>query len=195
MVIISLTEFIFGIGNETTLIRCVKFTQDFSLKWVNNGKKMAEHFVSASCCLSWCASCVNFLMKKWPANLSPSQRWLTWCPVVMGLSWRWTESQVGGGVCALCWWPGVWVFFIGTKAPSARPPGDVLWSQNYGSPVVGVYLYSGDSLRHAPHLSLAMETLRFLTFSAANEQADTHSTLKWSYQFVKEQATAQTQLV
>lgn len=75
------------------------------------------------------------------------------------------------------------------------PAGDVLWSQNYGSPVVGVYLYSGDSLRHAPHLSLAMETLRFLTFSAANEQADAHSTLKWSYQFVKEQATAQTQLV
>lgn len=74
-------------------------------------------------------------------------------------------------------------------------PGDVLWSQNYGSPVVGVYLYSGDSLRHAPHLSLAMETLRFLTFSSANDQADAHSTLKWSYQFVKEQASAQTQLV
>lgn len=73
--------------------------------------------------------------------------------------------------------------------------GDVLWSQNYGSPVVGVYLYSGDSLRHAPHLSLAMETLRFLTFFSANDQADAHSTLKWSYQFVKEQATAQAQLV
>ncbi|XP_042288439.1 serine/threonine-protein kinase/endoribonuclease IRE1 isoform X1 [Thunnus maccoyii] len=76
-----------------------------------------------------------------------------------------------------------------------RESGDVLWSQNYGSPVVGVYLYSGDSLRHAPHLSLAMETLQFLTFSSANDQADTHSTLKWSYQFVKEQASAQTQLV
>ncbi|XP_010784191.1 serine/threonine-protein kinase/endoribonuclease IRE1 [Notothenia coriiceps] len=76
-----------------------------------------------------------------------------------------------------------------------RETGDVLWSQNYGSPVVGVYLYSGDSLRHAPHLSLAMETLRFLTFSSANDQADAHSTLKWSYQFVKEQATAQAQLV
>ncbi|XP_071387563.1 serine/threonine-protein kinase/endoribonuclease IRE1 [Centroberyx affinis] len=76
-----------------------------------------------------------------------------------------------------------------------RESGDVLWSQNYGSPVVGVYLYSGDSLRHAPHLSLAMETLRFLTFSSANDQADTHSTLKWSYQFVKEQASAHTQLV
>uniref|UniRef100_G3PWV1 non-specific serine/threonine protein kinase n=1 Tax=Gasterosteus aculeatus aculeatus TaxID=481459 RepID=G3PWV1_GASAC len=76
-----------------------------------------------------------------------------------------------------------------------RETGDVLWSQNYGSPVVGVYLYSGDSLRHAPHLSLAMETLRFLTFSSANEQEDAHSTLKWSYQFVKEQASAQAQLV
>uniref|UniRef100_A0AAQ4PXW2 non-specific serine/threonine protein kinase n=1 Tax=Gasterosteus aculeatus aculeatus TaxID=481459 RepID=A0AAQ4PXW2_GASAC len=60
-----------------------------------------------------------------------------------------------------------------------RETGDVLWSQNYGSPVVGVYLYSGDSLRHAPHLSLAMETLRFLTFSSANEQEDAHSTLKY----------------
>lgn len=76
-----------------------------------------------------------------------------------------------------------------------RESGDVLWSQNYGSPVIGVYLYSGDSLRHAPHLSLAMETLRFLTFSSAHDQTDAHSTLKWSYQFVKEQASAQTQLV
>lgn len=76
-----------------------------------------------------------------------------------------------------------------------RETGDVLWSQNYGSPVVGVYLYSGDTLRHAPHLSLAMETLRFLTFSSANDQTDAYSTLKWSYQFVKEQASAQTQLV
>lgn len=75
-----------------------------------------------------------------------------------------------------------------------RETGDVLWSQNYGSPVVGVYLYSENSLRHAPHLSLAMETLRFLTFSA-HEQADAYSSLKWSYQFVKEQASAQTQLV
>ncbi|KAM6972362.1 serine/threonine-protein kinase/endoribonuclease IRE1 [Aplochiton taeniatus] len=79
-----------------------------------------------------------------------------------------------------------------------RESGDVLWSQNYGSPVVGVYLYAGDSLRHAPHLSLAMETLRYLTFAAANDQtqaeARTH-TLKWSYQFVTEQASAHAQLV
>uniref|UniRef100_A0AAZ3PYE3 Serine/threonine-protein kinase/endoribonuclease IRE1 n=1 Tax=Oncorhynchus tshawytscha TaxID=74940 RepID=A0AAZ3PYE3_ONCTS len=65
---------------------------------------------------------------------------------------------------------------------------DVLWMQNYGSPVVGVYLYSQDSLRHAPHLSVAMETLRYLTFSSH----DTH-TMKWSYQFVTEQASTHTQ--
>lgn len=76
-----------------------------------------------------------------------------------------------------------------------RESGDVLWTQNYGSPVVGVYLYYEESLRHAPHLSLAMETLRFLTFSSAKDQAEAHSTLKWSYQFVTEQASAQTQLV
>uniref|UniRef100_A0A8C6LXI7 Serine/threonine-protein kinase/endoribonuclease IRE1 n=1 Tax=Nothobranchius furzeri TaxID=105023 RepID=A0A8C6LXI7_NOTFU len=62
-----------------------------------------------------------------------------------------------------------------------RETGDVLWTQNYGSPVVGVYLYYEDSLRHAPHMSLAMETLRFLTFSSAKDQAEAHSTLKWSY--------------
>ncbi|PWA21291.1 hypothetical protein CCH79_00018427 [Gambusia affinis] len=76
-----------------------------------------------------------------------------------------------------------------------RESGDVLWTQNYGSPVVGVYLYYEESLRHAPHLSLAMETLRFLTFSSARDQAEAHSTLKWSYQFVTEQARAQTQLI
>ncbi|XP_007541854.1 serine/threonine-protein kinase/endoribonuclease IRE1-like [Poecilia formosa] len=76
-----------------------------------------------------------------------------------------------------------------------RESGDVLWTQNYGSPVVGVYLYYEESLRHAPHLSLAMETLRFLTFSSAKDQTEAHSTLKWSYQFVTEQARTQTQLI
>uniref|UniRef100_A0A674MCQ4 non-specific serine/threonine protein kinase n=1 Tax=Takifugu rubripes TaxID=31033 RepID=A0A674MCQ4_TAKRU len=61
-----------------------------------------------------------------------------------------------------------------------RESGDVLWSQNYGSPVVGVYLYSGDTLRHAPHVSLALETLRFLTFSA-NNLADARSTFSFLF--------------
>ncbi|KAJ8284060.1 hypothetical protein COCON_G00029100 [Conger conger] len=71
-----------------------------------------------------------------------------------------------------------------------RETGDVLWMQNYGSPVVGVYLWMQDSLRRAPHISLAMETLRYLTFSSHNIH-----TMKWSYQFVKEQASTKTQLV
>uniref|UniRef100_A0A8C9WEF5 Serine/threonine-protein kinase/endoribonuclease IRE1 n=1 Tax=Scleropages formosus TaxID=113540 RepID=A0A8C9WEF5_SCLFO len=70
-----------------------------------------------------------------------------------------------------------------------RDSGDVLWMQNYGSPVVGVYLWMQDSLRRAPHLNLAMETLRYLTFTSQH----IHS-MKWSYQFVKEQASTNTQL-
>uniref|UniRef100_A0A8C9W2Z0 Serine/threonine-protein kinase/endoribonuclease IRE1 n=1 Tax=Scleropages formosus TaxID=113540 RepID=A0A8C9W2Z0_SCLFO len=62
-----------------------------------------------------------------------------------------------------------------------RDSGDVLWMQNYGSPVVGVYLWMQDSLRRAPHLNLAMETLRYLTFTSQH----IHS-MKWSYQFVKD---------
>uniref|UniRef100_A0A3Q4GVL3 Endoplasmic reticulum to nucleus signaling 2 n=1 Tax=Neolamprologus brichardi TaxID=32507 RepID=A0A3Q4GVL3_NEOBR len=72
-----------------------------------------------------------------------------------------------------------------------RESGDVLWSQNYGSPVIGVYLYSGDSLRHAPHLSLAMETLRFLTFSSAGNQADI-STFTYFCIYKKEADTRKT---
>ncbi|KAJ8413534.1 hypothetical protein AAFF_G00080410 [Aldrovandia affinis] len=71
-----------------------------------------------------------------------------------------------------------------------RDTGDVLWMQNYGSPVVGVYLWMQDSLRRAPHINLAMETLRYLTFSSHNIH-----TMKWSYQFVREQASTKTQLV
>ncbi|KAJ8363964.1 hypothetical protein SKAU_G00127950 [Synaphobranchus kaupii] len=71
-----------------------------------------------------------------------------------------------------------------------RETGDVLWMQNYGSPVVGVYLWMQDSLRRAPHINLAMETLRYLTFTSHNVH-----TMKWSYQFVKEQASTKTQLV
>ncbi|KAL4624470.1 serine/threonine-protein kinase/endoribonuclease IRE2 [Arapaima gigas] len=71
-----------------------------------------------------------------------------------------------------------------------RDSGDVLWMQNYGSPVVGVYLWMQDSLRRTPHLNLAMETLRYLTFTSQHIH-----TMKWSYQFVKEQASTNTQLV
>nr|XP_015215605.1 PREDICTED: serine/threonine-protein kinase/endoribonuclease IRE2 [Lepisosteus oculatus] len=71
-----------------------------------------------------------------------------------------------------------------------RDSGDVLWMQNYGSPVVGVYLWLQDSLRRVSHLNLAMETLRYLTFTSQHVH-----TMKWSYQFVREQASTKTQLM
>ncbi|XP_070617011.1 serine/threonine-protein kinase/endoribonuclease IRE2 isoform X2 [Erythrolamprus reginae] len=43
---------------------------------------------------------------------------------------------------------------------------EVLWVQDYGSPVVGVYSWHQDSLRRAPHLSIAMESLRYLILHA-----------------------------
>ncbi|NXG71857.1 ERN1 endoribonuclease, partial [Baryphthengus martii] len=71
-----------------------------------------------------------------------------------------------------------------------KESGQVLWAQNYGSPVVGIYLWHQDSLRRVPHLNLAMETLRYLTFHSQ----DIHL-LKWSYQSVKDFAATKTQLL
>ncbi|NXU82329.1 ERN1 endoribonuclease, partial [Xiphorhynchus elegans] len=71
-----------------------------------------------------------------------------------------------------------------------KESGEVLWAQNYGSPVVGIYVWHQDSLHRVPHLNLAMETLRYLTF----QSQDIH-VLKWSYQSVKDFATTKTQLL
>lgn len=71
-----------------------------------------------------------------------------------------------------------------------KESGEVLWAQNYGSPVVGIYLWHQDSMRRLPHLNLAMETLRYLTF----QSQDIH-VLKWSYQSVKDFAATKTQLL
>ncbi|XP_061849455.1 serine/threonine-protein kinase/endoribonuclease IRE2 isoform X2 [Colius striatus] len=71
-----------------------------------------------------------------------------------------------------------------------KESGEVLWAQNYGSPVVGIYVWHQDSLRRVPHLNLAMETLRYLTF----QSQDIHL-LKWSYQAVKDFAATKTQLL
>uniref|UniRef100_A0A8C2D3C1 Serine/threonine-protein kinase/endoribonuclease IRE1 n=1 Tax=Cyprinus carpio TaxID=7962 RepID=A0A8C2D3C1_CYPCA len=64
-----------------------------------------------------------------------------------------------------------------------RDSGEVLWMQKFDSPVAGFYLWSQDSLRRAPHLTVATETLRYLTFTAENTQSHT---MKWAYQFTKE---------
>ncbi|NXL07034.1 ERN1 endoribonuclease, partial [Mesembrinibis cayennensis] len=71
-----------------------------------------------------------------------------------------------------------------------KESGEVLWAQNYGSPVVGIYVWHQDSLRRVPHLNLAMETLRYLTFHSQ----DIHL-LKWSYQSMKDFTATKTQLL
>ncbi|XP_065110326.1 serine/threonine-protein kinase/endoribonuclease IRE1 isoform X1 [Paramisgurnus dabryanus] len=73
-----------------------------------------------------------------------------------------------------------------------RDSGEVLWMQKFDSPVAGFYLWSQDSLRRAPHLTVATETLRYLTFTAENTQSQT---MKWTYQFTKEKHSTKTQLV
>lgn len=73
-----------------------------------------------------------------------------------------------------------------------RDSGDMLWMQKFDSPVAGVYLWIQDSLRRVPHLTVATETLRYLTFMAQN----THShPMRWTYQFTQEQHSTKTQLV
>ncbi|XP_059835711.1 serine/threonine-protein kinase/endoribonuclease IRE1 isoform X2 [Hypanus sabinus] len=71
-----------------------------------------------------------------------------------------------------------------------RASGDVLWMQNYGSPVVGMFIWQQDSLHQIPHLNVAMETLRYLTFNSQDIRM-----IKWKYQFAKEPSTTKTQLV
>uniref|UniRef100_A0A4W3IVA5 Serine/threonine-protein kinase/endoribonuclease IRE1 n=1 Tax=Callorhinchus milii TaxID=7868 RepID=A0A4W3IVA5_CALMI len=70
-----------------------------------------------------------------------------------------------------------------------RDSGDVLWMQNYGSPVVGMYIWQQDSLHRVAHLNVAMETLRYLTFNSQDIRM-----IKWKYQFPKAPSTTKTQL-
>uniref|UniRef100_A0A8B9FQ08 Serine/threonine-protein kinase/endoribonuclease IRE1 n=1 Tax=Amazona collaria TaxID=241587 RepID=A0A8B9FQ08_9PSIT len=71
-----------------------------------------------------------------------------------------------------------------------KESGEVLWAHNYGSPVVGIYVWHQDSLRRVPHLNLAMETLRYLTFHSQ----DIH-VRKWSHQSLKDFTSTKTQLL
>ncbi|XP_035168357.1 serine/threonine-protein kinase/endoribonuclease IRE1-like, partial [Oxyura jamaicensis] len=71
-----------------------------------------------------------------------------------------------------------------------KESGEVLWAHNYGSPVVGIYVWHQDSLRRVPHLNLAMETLRYLTFHSQ----DIHL-IRGSYQTVKDFTATKTQLL
>ncbi|NXH21912.1 ERN1 endoribonuclease, partial [Bucco capensis] len=71
-----------------------------------------------------------------------------------------------------------------------KESGEVLWAQNYGSPVVGIYVWHQESLRRVPHLNLAMETLRYLTF----HPQDIHL-LKGTYQPGRDFTATNTQLL
>ncbi|KAM3916334.1 serine/threonine-protein kinase/endoribonuclease IRE2 [Leptodactylus fuscus] len=68
--------------------------------------------------------------------------------------------------------------------------GEVLWMQNYGSPVVGLFMWHQDSLRRIPHLNVALETLRYLTFNSQDIRL-----LKWNYQAVQELSSTKTHLL
>uniref|UniRef100_A0A8D0GK82 Serine/threonine-protein kinase/endoribonuclease IRE1 n=1 Tax=Sphenodon punctatus TaxID=8508 RepID=A0A8D0GK82_SPHPU len=63
--------------------------------------------------------------------------------------------------------------------------GDVLWIQNYGSPVVAFYIWQREGLRKVMHTNVGIETLRFLTFMSGEVGRIT----KWKYPFPKETET------
>ncbi|XP_063790828.1 serine/threonine-protein kinase/endoribonuclease IRE2 [Pseudophryne corroboree] len=78
----------------------------------------------------------------------------------------------------------------GMLVTANRGSGEVLWMQNYGSPVVGLFMWHQDSLRRIPHLNVAMETLRYLTFNSQGIRL-----IKWNYQAVQELSTTKTHLL
>ncbi|XP_040292016.1 serine/threonine-protein kinase/endoribonuclease IRE1 [Bufo bufo] len=63
--------------------------------------------------------------------------------------------------------------------------GDVLWIQNYGSPVVALYIWQREGLRKVLHTNVGVETLRYLTFMSGEVGRIT----KWKYPFPKETQT------
>ncbi|KAG9472052.1 hypothetical protein GDO78_021525 [Eleutherodactylus coqui] len=63
--------------------------------------------------------------------------------------------------------------------------GDVLWLQNYGSPVVALYIWQREGLRKVLHNNVGVETLRYLTFMSGEVGRIT----KWMYPFPKETQT------
>ncbi|KAL7989623.1 hypothetical protein Chor_012289, partial [Crotalus horridus] len=60
--------------------------------------------------------------------------------------------------------------------------GDVLWIQNYGSPVVAFYIWQREGLWKVMHTNVGVETLRYLTFMSGEVGRIT----KWKYPFPKE---------
>ncbi|GCB80293.1 hypothetical protein scyTo_0016150 [Scyliorhinus torazame] len=65
--------------------------------------------------------------------------------------------------------------------------GDILWIQNYASPVVAMYIWQREGLRKVMHTNVGIETLRYLTFMSGEVGRIT----KWKYPFPKEAETKQ----
>ncbi|NP_001085649.1 endoplasmic reticulum to nucleus signaling 2 S homeolog precursor [Xenopus laevis] len=78
----------------------------------------------------------------------------------------------------------------GQLVTADRDSGEVLWMQNYGSPVVGLFMWHQDSLRRIPHLNVASETLRYLTFHSHDIRL-----IKWNYQAVQQLSSTKTHLL
>ncbi|KAJ6653925.1 hypothetical protein lerEdw1_007683 [Lerista edwardsae] len=70
-----------------------------------------------------------------------------------------------------------------------KESGDLLWMQDYGAPVVGLYLWHQDSLRRVPLLNVAAESLRYLALHSQDIRL-----LHWHHRTAKD-ATAKTQLL
>uniref|UniRef100_W5K095 Serine/threonine-protein kinase/endoribonuclease IRE1 n=1 Tax=Astyanax mexicanus TaxID=7994 RepID=W5K095_ASTMX len=60
--------------------------------------------------------------------------------------------------------------------------GDVKWVQNYNSPVVAMYIWQREGLRKVPHTNVAVETLRYLIYTAGEMGRIT----QWKYPFPRE---------
>uniref|UniRef100_A0A8C5Q421 Serine/threonine-protein kinase/endoribonuclease IRE1 n=1 Tax=Leptobrachium leishanense TaxID=445787 RepID=A0A8C5Q421_9ANUR len=78
----------------------------------------------------------------------------------------------------------------GMLVTADKGSGEVLWMQNYGSPVVSLFLWHQDSLRRIRHLNVALETLRYLTFNSHDIRL-----IKWNYQAVQELSSTKTHLL
>nr|DBA19328.1 TPA: hypothetical protein GDO54_015184 [Pyxicephalus adspersus] len=78
----------------------------------------------------------------------------------------------------------------GLLVTADRNSGEVLWMQNYGSPVVGLFMWHQDSLRRIPHLNVATETLRYLTFNSQDIRL-----IQLNYQAGQELSSTKTHLL
>ena len=50
-----------------------------------------------------------------------------------------------------------------------HPTGKVAWSQDYGAPIVAMYMMDSDGMKKIPFTSMAMETLDHLQGEVASE--------------------------